>query len=432
MIREDIASGTLKPNDPLLSMRKLAAKVGVNRNTVASAYAKLVREGLIESRGRGMRVANRPFIDTSTVPNSESHDDVVNLADGNPDPAFLPSLVSVSNSVLSQPPVLYGCEPDYPELLDEFRNLSIEDGLPVDGVMIMPGTTEGIGRVLTEYVGAGNEVIVEDPCYMKVLYLLRSMGITPVPVPMDAEGMSAEVLEGKIKRRTKAIILTPRAQNPTGISYSKARIEQIREVLSAYPELLVLEDEHLGPLSAEPYYSAVSPDRKHWGIFRSVAKYLGPDFRISGMLASEETTWRMKARRAATGHWVSFMLQRLSLAVWQDQKSRSLIAKARSAYKLRRDSFLAGLAEKGIHAIGDDGLFVWLPTDDSERIAGRLYRAGWSVRTGSDFCIEAKHGLRITTAYLSAKESEALVDLLGTLLSDRNIARAHFHEFAAT
>lgn len=408
-IREDIGRGALRSGDALPSIRDLAASVKVNRNTAASAYTKLVQAGLIESRGRGMRVAIRPFSETQEA---KVDDDLINLADGNPDPLFLPSPQSGAMNALSGKPVLYGAEPDEPELVAEFQRLARLDGLPFEGVMVMPGTTESIGRVLTEYVQAGDHVIVEDPCYMKVLYLLRSIGVVPIPVPMERDGMNVEVLAQKITRRTKVIILTPRAQNPTSISYSKRRMEDIRQVLHAHPQLMVVEDEHLGPLSLRPYHSAISSDREHWAIFRSTAKYLGPDYRIAAMLASQKTTQRMKARRVASGHWVSHILQKLALAVWREPQTGGLITQARLAYEERRKRFMAVLAEGGVAALGDDGLFVWLKTDHCERVAARLYRAGWSTRTGADFCIKAPSGLRITTASLTPQLSDELAALV--------------------
>jgi GntR family transcriptional regulator len=48
------ASGALRRGDPLPSIRALAEKVRVNRNTVAKAYTELEREGIIETiQGKG-------------------------------------------------------------------------------------------------------------------------------------------------------------------------------------------------------------------------------------------------------------------------------------------------------------------------------------------------------------------------------------------
>jgi GntR family transcriptional regulator len=58
-IRVLLASGTLKPNDELPTVRQLAGDLGVNLNTVSRAYRELEDAGLVTSvRGRGTVVAS--------------------------------------------------------------------------------------------------------------------------------------------------------------------------------------------------------------------------------------------------------------------------------------------------------------------------------------------------------------------------------------
>lgn len=66
-IRQAVASGTRQSGDPLPSVRALAEQLVVNPNTVAKAYAELVRDGLLEARqGRGYFVGDRRQIYTKT------------------------------------------------------------------------------------------------------------------------------------------------------------------------------------------------------------------------------------------------------------------------------------------------------------------------------------------------------------------------------
>jgi len=56
-LRTAIASGELRPGDPLPPVRQLAGDLGVNLNTVARAYRDLEKSGLLAStRGRGTQV----------------------------------------------------------------------------------------------------------------------------------------------------------------------------------------------------------------------------------------------------------------------------------------------------------------------------------------------------------------------------------------
>jgi GntR family transcriptional regulator len=60
-IRIGIASGLLRPNDQLPTVRGLAVELAVNPNTVIKAYSELEREGLLSTeQGSGTFVASPP------------------------------------------------------------------------------------------------------------------------------------------------------------------------------------------------------------------------------------------------------------------------------------------------------------------------------------------------------------------------------------
>jgi GntR family transcriptional regulator len=65
-IKELIAHGELKEGTPLPPVRQLAADLGVNLNTIATAYRELQREGLIVVKhGSGSVVASRTMTERS-------------------------------------------------------------------------------------------------------------------------------------------------------------------------------------------------------------------------------------------------------------------------------------------------------------------------------------------------------------------------------
>jgi GntR family transcriptional regulator len=56
-----VATGILKPDDPLPAVRRIASELKVNANTVQHAYRVLEQEGLVYvKRGLGTCVAARP------------------------------------------------------------------------------------------------------------------------------------------------------------------------------------------------------------------------------------------------------------------------------------------------------------------------------------------------------------------------------------
>ena len=60
-VRRALVVGTLRPDEPLPSVRQLAADLRVNPNTVQQAYRELEREALVYvQRGRGTFAAGMP------------------------------------------------------------------------------------------------------------------------------------------------------------------------------------------------------------------------------------------------------------------------------------------------------------------------------------------------------------------------------------
>jgi GntR family transcriptional regulator len=59
-VRRCLVVGLLRPEDPLPSVRQLAADLRLNPNTVAQAYRELEREGVVHvRRGQGTFVSER-------------------------------------------------------------------------------------------------------------------------------------------------------------------------------------------------------------------------------------------------------------------------------------------------------------------------------------------------------------------------------------
>ena len=60
-VKHLVATGNLKPNDQLPTVRQLAIELRLNPNTVARAYTQLAEEGVISTQqGRGTYVLDRP------------------------------------------------------------------------------------------------------------------------------------------------------------------------------------------------------------------------------------------------------------------------------------------------------------------------------------------------------------------------------------
>ena len=124
-IRQHITSGQLAKGETLPPVRELAARLGVNRNTVASAYKRLVTSGLALSLGRNGTVVKETRA-PAALEGGNPHTPLTDLSSGNPATTRLPDLARYLSHI-SRTPRLYGDAPVSPALYDWALAWTIED-----------------------------------------------------------------------------------------------------------------------------------------------------------------------------------------------------------------------------------------------------------------------------------------------------------------
>jgi DNA-binding transcriptional MocR family regulator len=328
----------------------------------------------------------------------------VDLATGNPDPELLPPLDQALRSI-DPAPRFYGTGPQLPALA-AFAAAELEaDGIPAATTTVVAGGLDGIERILREHIRPGDRVGVEDPSYPGVLDLLSAAGFVPAPFEIDDEGPVPERIEHALAGRARAVIVTPRAQNPTGAALTPRRAAELRRVLERYPDVLLIEDDHAGPIAGAPPQT-LSESRKRWAVVRSVSKFLGPDLRVALVAGDGLTISRVEGRLALGMRWVSHILQQLVVALWSDPSSGRRLARAADIYRLRREALLAALASRGIPARGRSGLNVWIPVREEARVVQMLLDRGWAVTAGERFRLQTPTAIRVTTAALLPDDAD--------------------------
>jgi DNA-binding transcriptional MocR family regulator len=340
---------------------------------------------------------------------------VRDLAAGNPDPALLPDLGPVLRT-LDPPRRLYGEEVKDPALVALAARQMAADGLPAGAHTVVSGALDGLERVMQAHLRPGDRVAVEDPAFSGVLALLQPLSLVPLPVAIDDRGLRPEALEAALAAGARAVIATPRAQNPTGAAFDARRARALRALLRHHPDVLVLEDDHAGPVSgAEAHTLAGVGDR--WAVVRSFSKSLGPDLRVAVMLGDEETTARVEGRQLMGMRWVSHILQQLVVRLASARGSAARLREAAASYSLRRDALLDALAEHGIQATGRSGLNVWIPLAAEAPVVQGLLDAGWSVAAGERFRLQSGPAIRVTSARLDPADARRFAAALAAVLA---------------
>ncbi len=422
-IEAAVARGELEPGQPLPSVRRLAADVGLSPVTVAAAVSELRRRGVVlTERRRGSRICEPSSVGPSrpALPVPLGARD---LSRGNPDPALLPDLQHAL-SRLSLPARLYGEPAAVPELVALAREQLRADGIPSESLCVLSGALDGIERVLEVHLRPGDRVAVENPGYAALFDLLRAHGLRLEAVGVDERGMRPGELKAALARGASAVIITPRGQNPTGAALNAERARELRAILADAPQTLVIEDDHLGPVAASELHTTVA-GLPRWAATRSVSKALGPDLRLAVLAGDEQTLARVQGRQWCGPGWVSHILQRLVLGLWTDARTVELITRASAAYEKRRTGLLERLHERGVPASGASGLNVWVPVEDETGVVGALLQRGWVVAAGMPYRLPGSSpAIRVTITTLEEEEAGQLAGDLADVLEPASVSRS--------
>lgn len=419
-VRALVERGDLRPGDTLPSVRALGDQLGVNRNTVVAAYRQLTQAGLVVTRGRGgtLVAGLAPVAQEGFAADSVLRD----IGTGNPDPRLIPDLTPALAAIAGRP-VLYGepvIDPDLERWADAWMRDAVDPALDLR-LTITSGASDAIERLLAQALTRDDAVALEDPCFLSSMNTVRLAGYRPVPVPVDAEGMTVDGLRAALEAGVRAVVCTPRAQNPTGASLTASRAAELRAVLADHPYVLVIEDDHFSLLSQSPFHSMIPGGHRRWALVRSVSKFLGPDMCLAVTASDPETAERLAMRLSPGTTWVSHLLQRLVIALLRDPGTTEQIARAGAHYATRNAAFVSRLAARGIEARAADGLNVWVALPVAARpVCEQLMRRGWLARPGDEFVLAdtaAAEHLRLTVHDLSDAEAERLASDLSAAIA---------------
>jgi DNA-binding transcriptional MocR family regulator len=267
-LRDTIRRGDVRQGVRLPSERDLARSLAISRTTVAAAYGLLRDEGvLLSRRGSGTRVAGFPSSGPlwSAVTSAER-------------PSFELPMGAPGEIIDSSSAVIRGLD-DLPagvlQLMgDEVRQLAEGFGyeplgLPglrvaiaerygrlglattPDEVLVTTGAQQAIDLLFALFGRDHGTIVTENPTYYGALDVARTRGVTLIGVPIDEDGIQADLLREVVARSpVRLAYLMPSCHNPTGAVMGSERRREIAR-LADETAIPVVDDATLTDLSLD-------------------------------------------------------------------------------------------------------------------------------------------------------------------------------------
>ena len=306
-----------------------------------------------------------------------SRPEVVSLAGGMPDVSALDKnlIEQAFNSMMARRgdyALQYGGGQGDLRLREQIQEIMELDGVhgSVEDIMITTGSQHALELLADLFLDAGDVVLVEAPSYVGAVGIFRHKEAHIEHVFTDEDGISPEALaeaadrlsaEGK---KIKLLYLVPNFANPSGVTLSAERRQQVLQVCKERG-ILIIEDNPYGLLYFEnqPPKALRAFDAEGVVYLGSFSKILSPGLRVGYVLAPPAIREKLVlANESAILSPATFaqmlVSEYLSIADWKGQ-----INTYRKLYQEKRDAALEAL-EQYLPRVKttkpNGGFFLWL------------------------------------------------------------------------
>lgn len=330
-------------------------------------------EGLLAQRIVNVKSsAIRELLKHSKMPH------VISLAGGIPSDAlfdFEGLSIATQQAITEQPKSAfqYGLTEGSPVLRERICTLCTARGITArpEDVMVTAGSQQALDLVMRAVVNPGDVFVVERPTYLAALQTLELAEANVMSVSSDSDGMVVDELAELLKtRKIKGVYVVPNFGNPSGLTLSAPRREQLVK-LAAEHHFLIIEDDPYGELrfTQERHATLFQVAQQVLGhtdniIYTSTfSKILAPGLRLGWAIMPPALLHKVAIIKQAADLHASALSQSIVECYLGLDRLPGQIDKIRAAYK-EKGELLAGLMEQ---ELGDyisfvrpkGGMFLW-------------------------------------------------------------------------
>ncbi len=290
--------------------------------------------------------------------------DVISFAGGLPAPKVFPvkNFQEAANRVLeesAEKALQYGTTEGYLPLREMIAKRSARYGLKIGAanVSITSGSQQALDLIGRLFINRGDKIAVENPTYLGALQAWNTYGADYIPVPMDDKGMITSELEMALRKGAKFIYVLPNFQNPSGVTLSLKRRQELVRLADHYGTPIIEDDpygqirfegKHLPPIAViDSEYRGQNNGSYDGNVIylSTFSKLLAPGIRIAWAIGAESVIYKLvQAKQGADLHTSTFN----QMAVYEVSKNDFIdkhVEVIRTTYKERRDAMLEAMDE---------------------------------------------------------------------------------------
>lgn len=439
-ILQEIRTGGLKTADRLPSTRVLAEHLKVSRSTTQMAYEQLLAEGYIEAAPyRGYFVAK---LDELVEAGAQTDGELLSgemmpsgyRVDFSPRGIDLDSFpyntwrkLSRNTLVDDNKEMFHSGNPQgEPGLREAIRSyLHSARGVNCSAGQIIVGAgSEYLLMLLSQVLGMGHRIAMENPTYKQAYRVFDSLGYEVCPVEMDGFGMDPKRLG---ESGADVAYVMPSHQFPTGIVMPVGRRQELLHWAKEREERYLIEDDYDSEFryKGKPIPALQGMDRMGRVIYLGTfSKCIAPAIRVSYLVLPPELLRRYREKAGFYASTVSRIDQNILYQFLVQGHFERHLNRMRAIYKAKHDALLAAIRPleqefmiRGEHA-GIHILLTHRKNWTEEQLIQMAASVGVRVYGLSGYDIRPEHTRRPSTVVLGyASLSEAEIRLGTELLN---------------
>ena len=418
--RRVIADQTLRPGSKLPSIRALAVQHAVSVFTVVEAYDRLVAQGWVVSRSNaGFFVKRRPGaaapLKTEAPINALRFDARMYLRqifenrhlELKPGCGWLPNDWLFEEGVRRSLRQLasdgvelggYGLPHGHMALRVVIAESLTERHIPVgaENILLTQGSSQALDLVARRLVRPGDTVLVDDPGYPNLMFMLRFLGARLVGVPREPGGYDLAAFESLLaEHRPKAFFTQPRLHSPTNSVAPLAQLHRLLQLAEKH-DVAVVENDIYADLDPEARPSLASLDQLQRVVYiGSYSKTISPNIRVGYLVANPDLLDELAQLKMVSGLTSSDLTERLAFGALTEGRWRKHLKSLRD-----RLAQAHGVVGQRLHDLGFElfsepkaGMYLWarhpdLP--DCIELSQRAVGSGMLLGPGHLFLTEPR------------------------------------------
>ena len=382
-------------------------------------------------------IKNTPPSFVRGILKAASDPEIISFAGGLPNPISFPKeeLLESMQRVVHEIGALafqYASTPGLWELrqyICQRYNQKFHLDLTPDHILITTGSQQALDLIGKIFLNKNDGVIVEKPTYLAAIQAFSMHEPTFYSVELENDGLNLDQLKEALNNQVKFIYTIPDFQNPTGLTYSQEKREQIYELLKD-KKIALIEDDPYGELRFEgehlPY---IGMNRLPYSIvLGSFSKIITPGMRIGYIITkNKELHQALSIAKEASDLHTNIFSQYVIYDYLMHNDIEKHIDKIKSLYKKQAQAMIAAMEkyfpQNVQYTKPQGGMFCWvtLPPNVS---AMELFEKALEMKVafvpGNPFFVDAKDAntLRLNFTNVDCDTIEEGIRRIGDLLKE--------------